>query len=117
MIQCNKFEFTQAGRRKQLHPAAFPNRSRLVFVAYTPHCTMRAKGTLVSPIRYGEILEHICKELQGFILIFIAKKVSRKSKNIWTDGFNLLKTKDKMQFAGKLWERKYCSLMARQLHV
>src|SRR6266566_5038572 len=118
MVPSNKSEYTEAGHSCQrLYSVASWNRSRPAFAVSSLLCTMHAKRTHVPPTRYREILEHICKDLQGFILIFIVSKLAEKSENIWLSGFNLLKIKDNRQISGKPQTRHDCRLMACQLHV
>jgi len=116
MIPCNKF--TKAGQRcKRLFSVAWGNRMRLAFMSFPLQCTMGAKGTHVSPIRYKEILKHICKHLHGFISIFVGAKLTAEPEKHMAAGFNLLKIKDNSWFPGMLLARQDCSLMAYQLHI
>lgn len=117
MVPFDKLALGADQDRKQIHLATSANRSYLVFLAYSSKCTMYAKGTLVPPIRYGEVFWHICKDLQGFIRNFIVRKVTEKSENIWPTGFNLLKIKDNRRFSAKTRTQRSCKPMARQLHL
>ena len=118
MFPFDKFELTGAvASPEHIFTAASASKSCLIFVVYTPLCTTCAKEALVPPIRCGEIIEHICKQLQRFILFFIAKKNSEEPTVIRSAQLILLKTKDDLLLSVRLSVQQYRSPMARQLHL
>ena|SRR5260221_12459612 len=111
MFPFDKFELTKAVESPEhIFAAASASKSCLVFVVYSPLCTTGAKEAPVSPIRCGEIIEHLCKQLQGFVPFFIAKKNSEESLVAWCARLMLLKTKDDLLLSVLLSARQYLQL-------
>jgi hypothetical protein len=118
MFPFDKFELTKAlASPEHVLAAASANKSCLVFVVYYPLCTTGAKEALVPPIRCGEIIEHMCNQLQEFILFFIVKKNSEESAAAWCTQLILLKTKGDLLLSVRLSARQYRIPMAHQLHL